>query len=192
MKSFDLSLKAFVGFLLAVTVYVTVFDGDISVLKNKALQSVPGVATSLSVLLPTTSIKPTPTRSSDVRTDTSDDLVNGTGSISVQVIGGAEPLADCATAPVTVACEWKTTQVPVSTATPYLGTKPELFIDPELLDATPIAIEPVLEVAFQPVSNVLSTTADYRSDCHAMFSSREDKSTWIADIAACTATGDYK
>lgn len=105
-------------------------------------------------------------------------------------------LADCATVTnTTTPCEWKNgtpTTVPAPTATPYRGEKPQIWIDPELIDATPIPVEPVLEVAPLPVSNVLSTTADYRSDCHAMFMSKEDKSGWADDIAACERTGDYK
>lgn len=163
--------------MLATVIYVTIFNGDINALKKRAMSGMPAVATRMSVLLPTAAV---PTKRIIIRVDPgTDDL-------------GGVVIPDCATAPTTVACQWKgPTPVPLPIKPTIVSIQPVFDTSEEDMTPDPPA-EPVLVQEAAPISAVLSTTADYRSDCHAMFASREDKSSWATDIAACEATGDYK
>lgn len=187
----DYGSRFFVLFLLAVTVYATIFNGDVGALKNQLLDRAPGLATSMSVMLPTSKVAATRVIGDTVKLRTPRPItLTSNGEI---IDDGVLP--DCATVATTVPCQLiATASVPtaVPSPTPLPGARPAPWIDPELADATPVVIEPVRETVPLPISNVLSSTADYRSDCHAMFASKEDKSSWAADIAACQATGDYK
>ena len=105
--------------MLATVVYVTIFNGDIAPLKKKLLTSMPGVATSMSVLLPTAAV---PTKKIIIQVDPGTDNLGGEA---------VQTLPDCSTVPTTSACTWKNT-----TPTPLPALVPPTPVGHPVFDTT--------------------------------------------------------
>lgn len=186
---FDYGSRLVLLVFLGVTIAVTIFDVKPKALTDK-LPVPAGLATTLSVMLPTSGPVIAPTAVIRLRTPLPI-VISSNGEIVEQ------PVICGPNVPSTQVCTMPTAVPPATpTPTPLGGPRPvfDTGVDVETgeLAPTELPLEPVLAQAPIPVSNVLSTTADYRSDCHAMFASREDKSGWVVDIARCESTGDYK